>query len=93
VGIADLRQAAEHYPAREALKLWIQDAPRIRPGTRIPGWKDVIREQDYEPHRPRARLGTAELTGGAAPRSLPFGAQCPRMRATISSETGFGTAA
>ena len=49
VGIADLRQAGEHYPVREVLKLWIQDAPRIRPGTRMPGWKDVIRDQDYEP--------------------------------------------
>jgi len=49
VGIADLRQAWEHYPVREVLKLWIQDAPRIRQGTRMPGWKDVIREQDYEP--------------------------------------------
>ncbi|MGZ6070294.1 MAG: c-type cytochrome [Myxococcaceae bacterium] len=49
VGIADLRQAAEHYPTREALKAWIQDAPSIRPGTRMPGWRGVIREEHYEP--------------------------------------------
>ena len=49
VGIADLRQAGEHFPVHEALKAWIQDAPAIRPGTRMPGWRKVIREQDYEP--------------------------------------------
>jgi len=49
VGIADLRQAGEHYPSHEALKAWIEDAPAIRPGTHMPGWRNVIREQDYEP--------------------------------------------
>ena len=49
VGIADLRQAAEHYPTRETLKAWIQDAPSIRPGTRMPAWRGVIREEHYEP--------------------------------------------
>ena len=49
VGVGDLRQAGEHFPTPEALKLWIQAAPKIRPGTRMPGWQDVIREQDYAP--------------------------------------------
>src|SRR5215469_448892 len=49
VGIGDLRQAGQHFPTPEALKLWIEEAPSIRPGTRMPGWKGVIREQDYEP--------------------------------------------
>ncbi|HUM10190.1 MAG TPA: c-type cytochrome [Myxococcaceae bacterium] len=49
VGIADLRRAGENYPTRESLKLWIQEAPRIKPGTRMPAWNGVIREQDYEP--------------------------------------------
>jgi len=49
VGIADLRQASEHYPSREALQLWIQDAPSIKPGTKMPGWRNVIREEDYGP--------------------------------------------
>ena len=49
VGIGDLRQAGEHFPTRETLKFWIQEAPSIRPGTRMPAWKDVIREQDYDP--------------------------------------------
>ena len=49
VGIGDLRHAGEHFPTRETLKFWIQEAPSIRPGTRMPAWKDVIREQDYDP--------------------------------------------
>jgi mono/diheme cytochrome c family protein len=49
VGIGDLRQAGAHFPTREALKLWIQEAPNIRPGTRMPPWRDVIREEHYDP--------------------------------------------
>lgn len=49
VGIADLRQAAEHYPTPEALELWILDAPGVRPGTRMPGWRGVIREEHLQP--------------------------------------------
>jgi len=49
IGIADLRQAGEHYPTREALELWILDAPRVRPGTRMPGWRGVIREEHLQP--------------------------------------------
>jgi hypothetical protein len=49
VGIADLRKAAEHYPTRAALKAWIQDAQAIKPGTRMPSWKNVIPEADYDP--------------------------------------------
>src|SRR5215831_12734927 len=44
VGVGDLRQSAQHFPTREALRLWIEDAPSVRPGTRMPGWKNVIRE-------------------------------------------------
>jgi mono/diheme cytochrome c family protein len=49
VGIADLRQAAEHYPDRAQLKAWIKDAPSIKSETRMPAWDGVIREEDYEP--------------------------------------------
>jgi mono/diheme cytochrome c family protein len=49
VGIGDLRQAGQHYPTREALRLWIDEAPALRPGTRMPGWKGVIREEHYDP--------------------------------------------
>ena len=49
VGIADLRHASEHYPTREALKAWIKDAQTLKPGTRMPSWRNVIPEQDYDP--------------------------------------------
>jgi mono/diheme cytochrome c family protein len=49
VGVGDLRQSAQHFPTREALRLWIEDAPSVRPGTRMPGWKNVIREEHYDP--------------------------------------------
>ena len=49
MGIADLRQADEHYPTRAQLKAWIRDAPSIKPETRMPAWDGVIREEDYEP--------------------------------------------
>jgi mono/diheme cytochrome c family protein len=49
VGIADLRHAHEHYPTREALKAWIQDAQTLKPGTRMPSWRNIIQEQDYDP--------------------------------------------
>jgi len=49
VGIGDLRQAGQHFPVREALKLWIQEAATLRPGTRMPSFHNVIREEDYDP--------------------------------------------
>jgi mono/diheme cytochrome c family protein len=49
IGVADLRKAGEHYPTRETLKLWIQEAQSIRPGTGMPSWKNVIRDEDYDP--------------------------------------------
>jgi hypothetical protein len=49
IGIADLRQAAEHYPTQEALEFWILDAPRVRPGTGMPGWRGVIHEEHLKP--------------------------------------------
>src|SRR5215472_16084418 len=49
IGIGDLRQAGQHFPVRDALKLWIQEAPTLRPGTRMPSFRNVIREEDYDP--------------------------------------------
>lgn len=49
VGIADLRQAAQHYPSRDQLKAWIKDAPSIKPETRMPAWEGVIAEAEYDP--------------------------------------------
>ncbi|MFN0063277.1 MAG: c-type cytochrome [Myxococcaceae bacterium] len=49
VGMADLRQAAQRYPTDAALREWIDDAPKLKPGTRMPGWRGIIAEEDYAP--------------------------------------------
>ena len=46
VGMADLRRASEHYPSEEALSAWIRNAPAIKPGTRMPRWEGVIKEDE-----------------------------------------------
>jgi cytochrome c553 len=47
--VGDLRAANERYPSDEALRAWIEDAPRLKPGTRMPAWKGIIRDEDYAP--------------------------------------------
>jgi mono/diheme cytochrome c family protein len=47
--VGDLRGANEHFTTDEALRAWIEDAPRQRPGTKMPPWKGVIRDEDYAP--------------------------------------------
>jgi mono/diheme cytochrome c family protein len=48
-GLADLRQANEHYPDDAGLRAWIEDAPSIKPSTRMPRWKEVLADADYPP--------------------------------------------
>lgn len=45
--VGDLRTANEHFPTDQALRRWIDEAPALRPGTRMPAWKGLIREEDY----------------------------------------------
>jgi len=47
--IADLRAANEHYPTDDALRAWIEDAPAQKPGTKMPAWKGIIKDEDYAP--------------------------------------------
>ena len=49
IGIADLRRPGSTTRRHEALELWILDAPRVRPGTRMPGWRGVIHEEHLKP--------------------------------------------
>jgi mono/diheme cytochrome c family protein len=49
VGIADLRQAAQHYPERKQLEAWIRNASAIKPGTKMPTWDGVIADGEYAP--------------------------------------------
>lgn len=39
----------ERYPSDEALRAWIEDAPAQRPGTKMPAWRGIIRDEDYPP--------------------------------------------
>ncbi|MDB5221324.1 MAG: putative diheme cytochrome c-553 [Myxococcaceae bacterium] len=47
--VGDLRGANEHFANDAALRAWIEDAPRQKPGTKMPPWKGVIRDEDYAP--------------------------------------------
>ena len=47
--VGDLRRANETYPADTDLRRWIDEAPSIKPNTRMPGWKGVIKDDDYAP--------------------------------------------
>jgi mono/diheme cytochrome c family protein len=48
-GNADLTAANAKYPNDAALRDWIDNAPDKKPGTRMPAWKGVIKEEDYDP--------------------------------------------
>lgn len=47
--IGDLRRANETYPTDAELRHWLDEAPTMKPGTKMPGWKGVIKEEDYPP--------------------------------------------
>jgi mono/diheme cytochrome c family protein len=48
-GNADLTVANAKYPNDADLRDWIDNAPSNKPGTRMPAWKGVIKEEDYDP--------------------------------------------
>jgi mono/diheme cytochrome c family protein len=48
-GGADLRGANENYPTDRELRAWIEDAPSKKPGTRMPAWRGIIKDEDYAP--------------------------------------------
>lgn len=47
--VGDLSHANEHYATDDELRAWLDDAPNKKPGTKMPAWKGVIKEQDYAP--------------------------------------------
>lgn len=47
--VGDLQRANETYPTDIELRRWIDDAPSMKPNTKMPGWKGVIKEEDYPP--------------------------------------------
>jgi mono/diheme cytochrome c family protein len=48
-GNADLTVANAKYPNDADLRDWIDNAPDRKPGTRMPAWKGVIKDEDYDP--------------------------------------------
>lgn len=66
-GMADLRGANQKYPGDDELRAWIDDAPSLKPGTRMPAWKGVIREEDYPPLLAYVRV-LAKADGRSASR-------------------------
>jgi cytochrome c2 len=58
----DLRRANETYPADVDLRRWLDDAPSMKPGTKMPGWKGVINEDDYAPLMGYVRVLSAAKT-------------------------------
>jgi mono/diheme cytochrome c family protein len=48
-GTADLTVANTKYPNDADLRDWIDNAPTKKPGTRMPAWKGVIKDEDYDP--------------------------------------------
>jgi mono/diheme cytochrome c family protein len=49
IGNADLTKASEHYPSDEALIAWIRNAPAVKPGTRMPKWEGIIKDEELPP--------------------------------------------
>jgi mono/diheme cytochrome c family protein len=47
VGLADLRQAVQHYPNDKLLAAWIRNPKVFKPGTKMPTWEGVIPESEY----------------------------------------------
>jgi cytochrome c2 len=46
---ADLRGANRDFASDGPLLEWLLDAPRLRPGTKMPGFRGIIAERDYAP--------------------------------------------
>jgi len=45
--LADLRQAAQHYPNDKDLIAWIRNPGLIKPGVKMPTWEGIIPDKEY----------------------------------------------
>jgi len=45
--IADLRQAAQHYPNDKDLIAWIRNPQLVKPGVKMPTWEGIIPDNEY----------------------------------------------
>lgn len=49
LGVGDLRKANEDLPTDGELLSWVLDAPKVRPLTKMPAFRGVIKAEDYAP--------------------------------------------
>ncbi len=68
IGNCDLRGADRKYRSNDQLIAWIRDPSQFMPGTKMPTWHGVIREEEYAPLAEYVR----EL--GRAPAAAPASA-------------------
>jgi len=47
--LGDLTRVNATYTTDAELRRWIDEAPSLKPGTKMPGWKGVIKDEDYPP--------------------------------------------
>jgi mono/diheme cytochrome c family protein len=45
--LADLRQAAQHYPNDKDLIAWIRNPQLVKPGVKMPTWEGIIPDNEY----------------------------------------------
>lgn len=48
-GVCDLRKAYVKYPTDDSLISWIKTPSRYVPGTKMPTWQGIIKEEEYQP--------------------------------------------
>lgn len=65
--LGDLRTANTNYPTDAELRRWIDEAPKLKPNTKMPGWKGMISEEDYPPLLAYVRTLSAANKGKSAP--------------------------
>jgi mono/diheme cytochrome c family protein len=67
-GLADLRRANEHYPSDVELRSWIEDAGTKKPGTKMPSWRGIVKDEDFPPLLAYVRSLSAAPDGRQAAR-------------------------
>jgi mono/diheme cytochrome c family protein len=48
-GVPDLNHVNDHYPDDSHLRAWIESPQTTKPETKMPTWKGIIKDEDYQP--------------------------------------------
>lgn len=77
--IGDLTRVNDSFPTDEGLRNWLDNAPTLRPGTKMPAWKGIVREADYAPLMGYVReLGKNGAAAAKAAQNTPDPAPPPK---------------